>query len=49
LLTSLLLLVGSPGLADQPPATPYEWRNVVIGGGGFSPNIIFSPAEKNLA
>ncbi|MEO8455463.1 MAG: hypothetical protein ABI454_09900 [Sphingomicrobium sp.] len=31
------------------PSVPYEWRNVVIGGGGFSPNIIFSPAEKGLA
>ena len=31
------------------PSVPYNWRNVVIGGGGFSPNIIFSPAEKGLA
>jgi hypothetical protein len=31
------------------PATPYVWRNVVVGGGGFAPNLIFSPAEKGLA
>ena len=35
--------------AAEGPAAPYIWRNVVIGGGGFSPNVIFSPAEKGLA
>lgn len=49
LLASCLLLTPSAALAAQPPATPYQWRNVVIGGGGFSPNVIFSPAEKGLA
>ena len=27
----------------------YEWRNVRVGGGGFSPGIIFSTAEEGLA
>jgi len=31
------------------PATPYLWRNVVVGGGGFAPGIVFSPAERGLA
>jgi xyloglucan-specific exo-beta-1,4-glucanase len=35
--------------AAEPPAVSYDWRNVVIGGGGYSPNIIFSPVEKGLA
>jgi xyloglucan-specific exo-beta-1,4-glucanase len=26
----------------------YNWNNVAIGGGGFIPNIIFNPSEKNL-
>jgi photosystem II stability/assembly factor-like uncharacterized protein len=33
----------------QPAAIPYKWTNAVIGGGGFSPDILFSPAEKGLA
>src|SRR5438309_63243 len=33
----------------QVPSAPYEWRNVVGGGGGFAPNIIFSTAEEGLA
>lgn len=31
------------------PATPYHWRNVKVGGGGFAPGIVFSPAERGLA
>ena len=27
----------------------YIWRNVRVGGGGFSPNLIFSRAEPGLA
>jgi len=49
LLAPCLLLMATAGLAAQPPATLYTWRNVVIGGGGFSPNVIFSPAERGLA
>jgi len=29
--------------------TPYIWRNVTVGAGGFAPNIVFSRAEKGLA
>ncbi|HXS68496.1 MAG TPA: cellulase [Candidatus Polarisedimenticolia bacterium] len=29
-------------------AEQYEWRNVVIGGGGFVTGVLFHPAEKNL-
>lgn len=31
------------------PVVDYIWKNVTVGAGGFAPNIIFSPAEKNLA
>jgi xyloglucan-specific exo-beta-1,4-glucanase len=27
----------------------YQWNNVTVGGGGFSPNIVFSPVEPGLA
>ncbi len=27
----------------------YVWRNVRVGGGGFSPSIVFSPVERDLA
>jgi xyloglucan-specific exo-beta-1,4-glucanase len=27
----------------------YVWRNVVIGGGGYIPNVVFSPAERGLS
>lgn len=46
-LAALALMPGA--LGAQVPATAYVWRNVVVGGGGFAPNIIYSPAEKGLA
>lgn len=30
-------------------AQNYTWKNVTVGAGGFAPNIIFSPIEKDLA
>lgn len=30
-------------------SVPYRWQNVKVGGGGFSPGIIFSRAERGLA
>ncbi len=45
----LAILAAAPAAAADVPSIPYQWKNVVIGGGGFSPNIIFSPAEKDLA
>lgn len=46
LLAALILTSAAVGAV---PATPYAWRNVVVGGGGFAPNVIFSPAERGLA
>lgn len=40
-----LLAFATPAAAEA----DYVWRNVVIGGGGFSPNIIFSRTEPRLA
>ncbi|WP_347304647.1 hypothetical protein V5740_14075 (plasmid) [Croceibacterium sp. TMG7-5b_MA50] len=37
-----------PAIA-QAGETAYEWRNVVVGGGGFAPGIVFSPVERGLA
>lgn len=31
------------------PSVPYRWQNVKVGGGGFSPGVIFSRAERGLA
>jgi photosystem II stability/assembly factor-like uncharacterized protein len=28
---------------------PYQWRSVTVGAGGFAPNIVYSPVEKDLA
>jgi xyloglucan-specific exo-beta-1,4-glucanase len=35
--------------AQQTAETSYVWRNVRVGGGGFSPGIVFSRAERDLA
>jgi xyloglucan-specific exo-beta-1,4-glucanase len=43
----LAVLAGFPMPAAA--ASSYVWRNVRIGGGGYMPNIVFSPAEKGLA
>ena len=32
-----------------PDVPHYVWNNVTVGGGGFSPNILFSPVEPGLA
>lgn len=34
---------------DPAPGLSYQWRNVVLGGGGFAPGIVFSHAERGLA
>jgi len=47
---AVILAIAAPAAASaEVPSVPYNWSNVVIGGGGFSPNIVFSPAEKGLA
>ncbi|MEO7384889.1 MAG: hypothetical protein ABIU18_08145, partial [Novosphingobium sp.] len=35
--------------AAAPRSMPYSWQSVAVGGGGFSPAIIFSRAEADLA
>jgi len=39
------MLGASAATGDQ---TAYRWRNVVIGGGGFIPGLVFHPSEKGL-
>lgn len=34
--------------ADSVPSEPYQWRNAVIGGGGFVTGLITHPRAKNL-
>ena len=52
------LALGALGAAVAPAAAargllaspaPYRWRSVTVGGGGFIPAILFSPAERGLA
>src|SRR5882762_7893790 len=31
------------------PEAPYRWQSVTVGGGGFSPGLVFSRAERGLA
>lgn len=31
------------------PEAPYQWQSVAVGGGGFSPGLVFSRTERNLA
>ena len=44
---ALLLPAGAVAQGSAPVA--YQWRNVTVGGGGFAPGIVFSPAERGLA
>ena len=51
-LLAATLPAGAPAQAAGTAAiatTPYQWRNVTVGGGGFAPGIVFSPAERGLA
>ncbi len=43
--------IAAPASASAPTrhAVRYVWRNVAVGGGGFAPAIVFSPAERGLA
>ena len=47
--TVLALASLAPAAARAPTAAPYRWTNVTVGGGGFAPGIVFSPAERGLA
>jgi xyloglucan-specific exo-beta-1,4-glucanase len=44
----LAVLLAIPATVGAAPL-PYHWRNVVIGGGGFAPGIVFSPVVRGLA
>src|SRR5450432_3923597 len=50
-LTMLLpiLWYSSAAWATAPEPNRYVWNNVTVGGGGFSPNIMFSPVQPGLA
>ena len=43
-----LLALNRPAPAQTPPAEPYAWHNVVIGGGGFVTGIIPHPRQPGL-
>lgn len=45
---ALALAAPAAGVARASDA-PYGWRNVVVGGGGFIPGVLFSRAERGLA
>ena len=51
LLTAALLcaLHAQPAWSEPVRDAPYEWRNAMVGAGGFAPNIVFSRAEPDLA
>src|SRR5690348_11788867 len=46
---ALLGMYAGPTWPVGPNSSRYVWDNVVVGGGGFSPNILFSPVEPGLA
>lgn len=48
-MTASLLASGVLAQAPARAAADYRWRDVKVGGGGFIPGIVFSPAEKGLA
>lgn len=52
LVAGCIALLASSSLCAAPAETPqarYRWQNVRVGGGGFSPGIVFSYARKDLA
>lgn len=49
LLAAFLVVAAARAAWAEVPSAPYAWKNVTVGGGGFAPDIIFSPAEKGLA
>jgi hypothetical protein len=44
-----VILLSINGGFSAPFPTTLTWGNVVIGGGGFIPGLVFSPSQKNLA
>jgi len=41
--------IAATALPSTAPDLTYRWRNVVVGGGGFVPGVVFSPVEAGLA
>ncbi|HEV7353648.1 MAG TPA: hypothetical protein VGN74_11030 [Brevundimonas sp.] len=49
-LAPLAIALAAPAAAQTGGGdAPYSWRNVVVGGGGFIPGVLFSRAERGLA
>ena len=48
-LLAFILTVALCAFARPATAEDYIWRDVKVGGGGYIPNIIFSPVERGLA
>lgn len=38
-----------PACADPYHTIPYTWRNAMVGGGGYAPDIVFSTVARDLA
>jgi photosystem II stability/assembly factor-like uncharacterized protein len=50
--SAMAVILATPVPAQEtgsPQSVPYRWQNVKVGGGGFSPGVIFSRAERGLA
>ena len=48
LLAAFFVTACSAGAAADPASSAYYWQSVTVGGGGFAPEIVFSPVEKGL-
>ncbi|HEY0622609.1 hypothetical protein [Sphingomonas sp.] len=46
---AVILTTHAPAQEACLSSVPYRWANVKVGGGGFSPAVIFSRAERGLA
>jgi len=47
-LAAFMVLLLFPAAALTTLSMPYRWANVTLGGGGFAPGVVFSPAERGL-
>jgi len=49
IVVTMLMSLAMEGAAQSARPVPYRWTNVKVGGGGYAPNLVFSPAERGLA
>ncbi len=50
LMAAALAVGGAASLPAAPgDPVPYRWTNVTVGAGGYAPDIVFSPVERDLA